>query len=284
MKKRTITTAILAALLTSTLGAGASEAASSSVTVNGQAVHTAYFLQNDSMMVPAVFFQHMGVIVGWNEDYHAVTLSKGDMIIGLPSGARYADVYTKQSGTWTRDILKTTTTDRVDGTYVPLRYVAERLGIQLTGTSPASVSLSTKQANPKPAAPEKTSYSEEEISWLYKLTEAEAGGEPYKGKVAVAASVLNRVESPNWPNTLKEVIFQVDTYNGKQYYQYSPVLDKRIYQVKPSSDTIAAVQEALRGSDPSREALIFYNPDKTDNQWVRSHTTTAKIGSHIFSK
>lgn len=284
MKKRTITTAILAALLTSTLGAGASEAASSSVTVNGQPVHTAYFLQNDSMMVPAVFFQHMGVIVGWNEDYHAVTLSKGDMIIGLPSGARYADVYTKQSGTWTRDVLKTTTTDRVDGTYVPLRYAAERLGIQLTGTSPASLSLSTRQAAPKPAAPAKTPYSEEEISWLYKLTEAEAGGEPYKGKVAVAASVLNRVKNPNWPNTLKEVIFQVDTYNGKQYYQYSPVLDKRIYQVKPSSDTIAAVQEALRGSDPSGEALIFYNPDKTDNQWVRSHTTTAKIGSHIFSK
>ncbi|MFT9847048.1 cell wall hydrolase [Aneurinibacillus sp. REN35] len=122
------------------------------------------------------------------------------------------------------------------------------------------------------------------MAWLYKLTEAEAGGEPYNGKVAVAASVLNRVKSPEWPNTLKGVIFQVDTYNGKSYYQYSPVLDKRIYQVQPSKDTIAAVQEALRGNDPSRAALIFYNPDKTDNQWVRSHTTSAKIGSHIFSK
>ncbi|MFT9847049.1 stalk domain-containing protein [Aneurinibacillus sp. REN35] len=151
MKKRTIT-AILAALLAGTMGAGASEAASSAIPVNGQKIHTEYFLQHDSMMVPAVFFQNMGIAVGWNKDYHAVTLSKGDMIIGLPSGKNYVDIYTKQSGVWKREFIKTTTTDREDGTYVPLRYAAEKLGIQLAGNTPATLSLSTKQASTKPAA------------------------------------------------------------------------------------------------------------------------------------
>lgn len=287
MKKTAMTTA-LATFLLGAVGAQPSEAASTPIPVNGKAVYTDSFIQNDSMMVPAKFFINAGVQVGWNENYHSVTLKKGDMILGLPSGKNYVDVYTKQSGTWKREYIKTTTTDRTDGTYIPLRYTAEKLGFTLSGNSPAIVSLSTQQAVPKPSAQpkdtENSGYTKEELNWLYKLTEAEAGGEPYEGKVAVAASVLNRVHSPEWPNTLKEVIFQVDTFNGKSYYQYSPVLDKRIYNVQASKETIAAVQEALHGKDPSRSALVFYNPDKTDNQWVRSRPVTVKIGSHVFSK
>ncbi|MFD1909465.1 cell wall hydrolase [Paenibacillus rhizoplanae] len=37
---------------------------------------------------------------------------------------------------------------------------------------------------------------------------AEAEGEPYKGKVAVANVVLNRLRSANFPDTIREVIYQ----------------------------------------------------------------------------
>jgi spore germination cell wall hydrolase CwlJ-like protein len=288
MKKRVVAIT-LAAFFLGTAGINTSEAATStSVLVNGRAVHTNSLIQNNSMMVPAVFFMNAGVKVGWNKDYQAVTLQKGDMIIGLPSGKNYADVYTKQSGTWKREYLKTTTKDRADGTYIPLRYAAEKLGMEIKGDTPATLSISTQRMTAKPSVQihslQNSKYSQEDIQWLYRLTEAEAGGEPYEGKVAVAATVLNRVDSPEWPDTIQDVIFHVVNVNGKSYYQYSPVLDKRIYSAKPSSETIKAVQEALKGKDPSRSALVFYNPAKTDNQWVRSRPVTAKIGSHIFSK
>ena len=68
------------------------------------------------------------------------------------------------------------------------------------------------------------SFSAQEIDLLARLVHSEAAGEPYMGQVAVAATVLNRIKSPLYPNTLWGVVYQVT--NG--HYQYSPVLDGRI--------------------------------------------------------
>lgn len=121
------------------------------------------------------------------------------------------------------------------------------------------------------------SYSAAELDLLARLVRAEAGGESFKGQVAVAASVLNRVRSSLYPSTVTGVINQV--VGG--YYQYSPVLDGKIKQ--PANDSARrAVQEALTGADPSLGALGFYNPRKTSNQWVRSKAVTTTIGNHVF--
>jgi len=112
---------------------------------------------------------------------------------------------------------------------------------------------------------------------LAMLVMAEAEGEPLTGKVAVAASVLNRVDSPLYPNTISDVIFQVS--NG--YYQYSPVRDGRIWN-EPNQDSVLAANLALAGWDPSQSATGFYNPAKTSNQWVCSRPVTVRIGNHVF--
>ncbi len=120
-------------------------------------------------------------------------------------------------------------------------------------------------------------YSAAELDLFARLVQAESAGEPFQGQVAVAASVLNRVRSSRYPNTLNGVIYQIE--GG--YYQYSPVLDGRINQ--PAGDSARrAVQEAIGGSDPSKGALGFYNPRKTTNQWVRSQPVTTTIGNHVF--
>jgi N-acetylmuramoyl-L-alanine amidase len=120
-------------------------------------------------------------------------------------------------------------------------------------------------------------YSAAELDLFARLVQAESAGEPFQGQVAVAASVLNRVRSSRYPNTLRAVIYQIE--GG--YYQYSPVLDGRINQ--PASDSARrAVQEAIGGSDPSKGALGFYNPRKTTNQWVRSQPVITTIGNHVF--
>ena len=119
--------------------------------------------------------------------------------------------------------------------------------------------------------------SQKEIDLFARLVHSEAAGESYTGQVAVAASILNRVASPRYPNTLPEVIYQVS--NG--CYQYSPVLDGRIN--KPASKSAyQAVYDALEGQDPSNNALGFYNPRKTSNKWVRQQKVVTVIGNHVF--
>ncbi|HEX3046462.1 MAG TPA: LysM peptidoglycan-binding domain-containing protein [Bacillota bacterium] len=119
--------------------------------------------------------------------------------------------------------------------------------------------------------------SQTDLDLLARLVSAEAGGESFEGQVAVAATILNRLQDPRYPKTVPGIIYQVD--NGS--YQYSPVLDGRI-NLPASSSAYQAVQSAISGWDPSRGANGFYNPDKTVNQWVRSQPVTAVIGNHIF--
>ena len=119
--------------------------------------------------------------------------------------------------------------------------------------------------------------SQQDIDLMARLVYSEAAGEPYKGQVAVAASVLNRMASTKYPNSIPGVVYQV--VNG--YYQYSPVLDGRI-NLPPNQSAYRAVQDALNGWDPSNKALGFFNPRKTSNQWVRSQPVTTVIGNHVF--
>ena len=121
------------------------------------------------------------------------------------------------------------------------------------------------------------SFTPAELDLFARLVHAEAGGEPYLGQVAVAATVLNRLRSPKFPNTLSGVVYQIES--GK--YQYSPVLDGRI-NLPAKEPAKKAVREALSGKDPTGGATGFYNPAKTSNYWVRSRPVSARIGSHMF--
>ncbi len=120
-------------------------------------------------------------------------------------------------------------------------------------------------------------YSAAELDLFARLVHSEAVGESYTGQVAVAASVLNRVSSSRYPNTLPGVINHV--VNG--YYQYSPVLDGRI-NLPANESARRAVADAISGQDPSLSATGFYNPSKTTNQWVRQQPVTTVIENHVF--
>lgn len=216
-----------------------------------------------------------GVEVDWDESKRAVLLKHAQTQILLPTGKNTA--YHLKDSEWIEEQIFTTIMDKYHGTYIPLRYVAEKLGWTVSfQKSSGKISLDTNQDTEQNS-------NKDDLYWLYQITEAEAGGESHQGKVAVAASILNRVKSPDYPDTIKEVIFQVTLRNGVNYYQYSPVKDKRIYSVTPSQDTIRAVNEALKGVDPSQGSVVFYNPEKTTNKWVRSQTTKAIIGNHVFA-
>ncbi len=119
--------------------------------------------------------------------------------------------------------------------------------------------------------------SQSDVDLLARLVTAESDGESFEGQVAVAATILNRLQDPLYPKTIAGIIYQV--VNGR--YQYSPVLDGRINQ-QASASAYRAVQSACSGWDPSNGANGFYNPTKTVNNWVKSQPVTVTIGNHIF--
>ncbi|TDX53295.1 cell wall hydrolase [Orenia marismortui] len=119
-------------------------------------------------------------------------------------------------------------------------------------------------------------YSDEDLIWLARAVNGEARGEPFKGQVAVAAVVLNRVKSLEFPNNVYDVIHQEG--------QFSSVDDKQIY-LTPSESSFKAAKEALKGSDPSLGALYFYNPKTAKTLWwLETREKTIIIGDHAFAK
>lgn len=121
-------------------------------------------------------------------------------------------------------------------------------------------------------------YSEEDLDWLARLVHAEAQGEPLEGKIAVANVVLNRVKSRNFPDTIKQVIFQ--RVNGR--YQFCPVRNGSIYQ-EPSQEALEAARLALEGKIVVMDALYFYNPKLARSAWIRSRPVVRVIGNHNFA-
>ncbi|WP_037986138.1 cell wall hydrolase [Thalassobacillus devorans] len=117
--------------------------------------------------------------------------------------------------------------------------------------------------------------TEAEKDVLARLVEAEAKGESYEGKVAVAAVVLNRVDSNKFPDSIKEVI-----YDG---YQFSPVLNGTINQ-PASEESKQAVNEAIAHHGLGKGSLYFFNPDKADNAFLNQQEVTTIIGNHVFAR
>ena len=101
----------------------------------------------------------------------------------------------------------------------------------------------------------------------------ESRGEPFEGQVAVAAVILNRVKSSQFPNTVSGVIFQPCAFTA--------VADGQIW-LEPSDSCKKAVQEALNGWDPTNGCLYYFNPKTATSKWIWSRPQVKTIGQHIF--
>lgn len=130
------------------------------------------------------------------------------------------------------------------------------------------------------SAPHQTviSYTSKEVDLLARLITAEARGESYEAMVAVGAVVVNRVQSPQWPSGISDVIYHVT--GG--YHQFTPVKNGEI-NIAPTDLAIKAAWAALYDSDPSKGALFFFDNTST-NQWLWSKPITARIGNMVFAR
>lgn len=112
---------------------------------------------------------------------------------------------------------------------------------------------------------------------LARLVTSEADCQTHEVKVAVAAVVLNRVQSPLFPNNIWDVVY--DRSGGK--VQFEPVLNGWIN--RPASPAaIRAARDAINGWDPSYGATFFFEPWVT-NKFLHSLPVARKLGAFTFS-
>ena len=117
------------------------------------------------------------------------------------------------------------------------------------------------------------SVTSSDLNLLARVVYGEARGEAYVGQVAVAAVVLNRVESASFPNTIAGVVYQSGAFDC--------VADGQI-NLTPDSTAVKAAQDALNGWDPTYGCLFYYNPATATSAWMLSRPVKLAIGNHNF--
>ncbi|WP_050780666.1 cell wall hydrolase [Bacillus sp. m3-13] len=116
-------------------------------------------------------------------------------------------------------------------------------------------------------------FSENDIQLMANAVYGEARGEPYEGQIAVAAVILNRINSPTFPNTVSGVIFEP--------LAFTAVADGQIW-LTPNETAKRAVVDAINGMDPSEGATYYFNPDTATSGWIWGRPQIKRIGKHIF--
>lgn len=115
----------------------------------------------------------------------------------------------------------------------------------------------------------------DDVTLLARVIMGEAANEPYLGKVAVGATILNRISSGKFPTTLAGVIYEPNAFES---------ITNGIANQMPSDEALKAAQDAINGWDPTQGALFFWNPYKPVSSWIWSRPIITQIGDHVFAK
>ncbi len=129
--------------------------------------------------------------------------------------------------------------------------------------------------NNKLPASNNLGFTSKDLKMMANAVYGESRGEPYEGQVAVAAVILNRVKSSEFPNTATGVIFQPGAFTA--------VADGQIW-LTPNEKAIKAVKDAMSGWDPSDGCLYYFNPETATSKWIWTRPQYKTIGKHIFCR
>lgn len=126
--------------------------------------------------------------------------------------------------------------------------------------------------------------TEEERLALTKMVYEESRGEPFEGKVAVAAVALNRWTSNDKRFNTASLVTVITQRN-----QFADISNTTVAELQTVPECAQAVDEALRGYDPTRKkfkngATFFYAPAgvKGYQAQIRQNLVVYAIGNHNF--
>ena len=243
--------------------------AANTLTVNGQALDS--YTENGITYVSVREFTKMydGYSVEWNNKAKIAIVSGADLDASVYQGQPYIIA---NGRVLVRDGINRNREGKV---YAPVTELAEMLSADVEW-NPKSRSV-TVTGGGQALTSSDSYYSSEDLYWLSRIISAESRGEGFMGKCAVGNVVMNRAVSPQFPDSIKNVIF--DTKYG---VQFSPISDGSIYD-EPTSESVIAAKAVLDGFRKVDSALYFLNPRSATNSWIiNNRRFCMRIGNHDF--
>ena len=207
--------------------------------------------------------------ISWNAATRTATVKYGSYTMYVTDGGTYISVAGRYFYTVGRVL---NVSNRL---FVPIRPLAKAFSMNLTwnGDSRTVVLTSTGKSLQSGSS----FYNADDLYWLSRIINAEAGGESLAGQIAVGNVVLNRKAHASYPNSVYGVIF--DRRGGTQF---TPVAIGTIYRT-PSESSVIAAKICLEGYSLSNEALFFMNPRLATSNWIsRNCRFLFRIGNHDF--
>lgn len=227
-------------------------------------------LHGGSTCVPVRdFFEAMGCTVAWDASANKIRITREDGLnMELQPGSRLAKAngrcwYMGKACAYSGGL-----------TMIPLRDAAKVFSGEVTWDK------ATKTAcivGGQLLESGDTFYDQEDLLWIARIVRHESGNQPLDGKVAVANVILNRMNSPAFPDTAKEVIY--DDRNGVQFVKRS---SKSILK-EPSEQCYLAAMLALEGYETAPGCFYFASNAVASKCWAgRNRQVYAVIGGHTF--
>lgn len=122
-------------------------------------------------------------------------------------------------------------------------------------------------------------WNPDETYLLAKIAMAEAEGESLETKVLVILTVLNRVNSDEFPDTIKEVIFEKDS---KGTYQFTCIVDGRWNSVEPNLECWEAIQVVSALEYDISEGALYFEACKGETWHSKNLTLVHKSDNTRF--
>ncbi len=164
-----------------------------------------------------------------------------------------------------------------DTLFAPLRFVSEQFNFNVSWDDFYFIAEIDAPSINIPENCIDLSYNKEDLLWLSKITHIESNGQPLNTQIGVANTVVNRKNSPKYPNTIKGAI--LDTNYG---VQYPPAHTDKI-NVTPSYLSRVAAKCALNGVNPIGDCVFFVPVSQTSSSWVANNKTHyVTIGALAF--
>lgn len=228
------------------------------------------FLVNGSTYIPMrAFAEATGAEISWDEESQTATMAKDNHRFEFCSENDYCiiDGVQKDFSSINREYL----------TFIPVRAISETLGYSVEWDD---YYLTVKITAPDVTVPETAcdySYTYEDILYLGKITMLESGSQGLDMKIGICNTIINRVRSGSFPNTIKNVIF--DTNYGTQF---PPAHTDRMNET-PSKECIIAAKCALNGVELVGNSLYFINTKAAPSSWAhKNRTYYTTIGNTAF--
>lgn len=137
-------------------------------------------------------------------------------------------------------------------TMVPMEFIADNYNLNSSWDNLTKSLIVVKNgSSPNIFTRTKEGYIPEDVLWLSRIIQVEAGYASYECKLGVANVVINRKNSSKFPNTIKEVIFAQG--------QFPPAHKSGFSTMIPSTECIAVAKKALNGHNNVSNSLYFNN-------------------------